>query len=222
MKILAVIPARGGSKGIPGKNIIPLLGRPLITYMISAAQQSKFINEMVISTDDDDIAKVALENDAKVCKRPPEISGDSARSEDALLHVLQYYDADILAFLQCTAPLTIAEDIDGTINAMLSIDADTALSVTPFHYFLWNKYGEGINHNKKTRLLRQERDPQYLETGSVYLMKVKGFLEHKHRFFGRTALYIVPESRVLEIDEPFDLKLAEYILKERNGDQNNC
>jgi CMP-N-acetylneuraminic acid synthetase len=215
--ILAIIPARGGSKGIPCKNIVPLLGKPLITYMISAAKQSKYINEIVVSTDDDNIAKVALDSDIKVCKRPPEISGDSARSEDALLHVLNYYDSDILVFLQCTAPLTTTEDIDGTIEQLLLHNADTALSVKPFHYFLWTQDGEGINHDKRRRLLRQEREEQYLETGAIYVMKTKEFKEVKHRFFGKTAVHVIPSEHVLEIDEPFDLILAENILKERDG-----
>jgi CMP-N-acetylneuraminic acid synthetase len=213
MKTIAIIPARGGSKGITHKNIAPLCGQPLIAYMIKAALGSKYISEVIVSTDDHQIAAAALTNGATVRMRPQSISGDLDKSETALLDVLNTHNSDILVFLQCTSPLTTTEDIDGTIESLISNNADTALSVTEFHYFLWDKSGEGINHDKKIRLMRQEREKQYLETGAVYVMKTTEFIKHKHRFFGKTALYVTPPERVLEIDEPFDLKLAENILK---------
>ena len=217
MKTLAIIPARGGSKGIPQKNIALLLGKPLISYMIEAAQYSQHINEIVVSTEDKEIADISLKCGAQVKMRPSAISGDSSRSEDALLDVLTEYDSDLLVFLQCTAPFTPTEDIDGTIRALLDNNADTALAATPFHYFLWTAEGEGINHHKSKRLLRQEREPQYLEAGSIYVMKTAEFRQHRHRFFGKTAIHIVPYSHVLEIDEPFDLELAEAILQKRKS-----
>jgi CMP-N-acetylneuraminic acid synthetase len=213
MKTIAIIPARGGSKGIPHKNIAPLCGQPLIVYMIKAALGSKHISEVIVSTDDHKIAAIALTNGAAVRMRPQSISGDLDKSETALLDVLNIHNSDLLVFLQCTSPLTIAEDIDGTIEALIQNNADTALSVTEFPYFLWDKNGEGINHDKKIRLMRQEREKQYLETGAVYVMKTPEFRKYKHRFFGKTALYVMPPERVLEIDEPFDLELAENILK---------
>ena len=221
MECLAIIPARGGSKGIPRKNIIPIAGKPLITYNIEQARRSRYIHRVVVSTDDDEIAGVARRYGAEVVRRPVEISGDSASSESALLHVLQVlrqegdYQPDLLVFLQCTSPLTLAEDMDGTIQALLNQRADTALAVIPFHYFLWRQEADdalGINHDKRVRPLRQERPPQYLETGAVYVMKVPGFLQARHRFFGKTALYVMPAERRLEIDEPGDLQVAEMRL----------
>jgi len=223
MNILAIIPARGGSKGIPRKNILPLAGKPLVTYNIEAAIASQFINRVIVSTDDAEIGAVAQQFGAEVVWRPPEISGDLASSEAALLHVLDHlqrtenYMADILVFLQCTSPLTIAEDIDGTIEALLDGDADSALAVIPFHYFLWQPSesgdAEGINHHKSVRPLRQERESQYLETGAVYVMRVPGFVEAKHRFFGKTVLYEMPAERRLEIDEPIDFEVAEILIR---------
>jgi CMP-N-acetylneuraminic acid synthetase len=215
MKILSIIPARGGSKGIVGKNIALLAGKPLIAYMIEAAKQSKYINEIIVSTDSQAIARIAQSCGAKVHPRSVEISGDDARSEDALLDVLTEYDSDILVFLQCTAPFTTTSDIDNTIETMLNENADTALAVTSFHYFLWNKEGEGINHNKARRPLRQEKEQQYLEAGSIYVMRTQEFRQYKHRFFGKTAICVVPPERVLEIDEPLDLELAEYLMQKR-------
>ena len=226
MKCLAIIPARGGSKGIPRKNIRPLAGKPLLAYNIEAARNSRYIQRVVVSTDDPEIAQVARQYGAEVIWRPAEISGDTASSESALLHTLETlqtqeaYTPDVLVFLQCTSPLTLAEDIDGTITALLEQQADTALAVIPFHYFLWkpglDAQGQpdsiGINHHKSVRPLRQEREPQYLETGAVYVMRVPGFLEARHRFFGRTALYSMPGERRLEIDDPVDFQIAEVLV----------
>lgn len=223
--ILAIIPARGGSKGIPRKNIRLLNGKPLLAYTIEQARQTPAISRVVVSTDDPEIGAVAQQYGAEVVWRPAEISGDTASSESALLHVLDYlaqtegYEPELVVFLQCTAPLTLAEDISGTIQVLLDQQADTALAVVPFHYFLWKYDGKGdaigINHDKHERLLRQQQDPQYLEAGAVYVMRTSGFRQAKHRFFGKTALYVMPAERRLEIDEPVDFKIAEVLLAGR-------
>lgn len=223
MKTLAVIPARAGSKGIPNKNIHELAGKPLIAHTIEAALKSSAVNRLVVSTDGEEIASVSKKFGAEVIPRPSEISGDMASSESALLHVLEHldrsegYHPDLLVFLQCTSPLTLSGDIDGTVNALIQEGADTALSVTPFHYFLWkeDKNGDavGINHSKTIRPLRQEREPQYLETGAVYVMKASRFREVKHRFFGKTAMYVMPNARRWEIDEPSDFEVAETLMR---------
>ena len=240
IECLAVIPARGGSKGIPRKNVRLLAGKPLIAYNIEQARQASLVNRVVVSTDDAEIAAVSRQFGAEVVWRPAEISGDHASSEAALLHTLEYlqqsenYTPDLLAFLQCTSPLTLAEDIDGTLQALLEQQADTSLAVIPFHYFLWQEHfsapsqdmggstvadATGINHDKRVRLLRQEREPQYLETGAVYGMRVPGFLAARHRFFGKTALYVMPPERRLEIDDPVDFQMAEVLLRTQQQTQ---
>ena len=226
MNCLAIIPARGGSKGIPRKNIRPLAGKPLIAYNIEAARGSRSVNRLVVSTDDPEIAAVAQQYGAEVVWRPAEISGDTASSESALLYTLEHlrqsegYQPDLLVFLQCTSPLTLAEDIDGTVQALLDQNADTALAVIPFHYFLWRETvvdAVGINHDKAFRPLRQEREAQYLETGAVYVMRVEGFLQSRHRFFGKTALYGMPAERRLEIDDPVDFDIAEVLVRRQEA-----
>jgi YrbI family 3-deoxy-D-manno-octulosonate 8-phosphate phosphatase len=223
MDCLAVIPARGGSKGIPRKNIRSLMGKPLIAYNIEQAKLARLVNRVVVSTDDPEIGAISHQYGAEVIWRPAEISGDTASSESALLHTLEHlrqsegYQPDLLAFLQCTSPLTLAQDIDGTIQSMLDAQADTALAVIPFHYFIWKTDGSseaiGVNHDKRVRPLRQERPPQYLETGAVYVMRVPGFLQAQHRFFGKTALYEMPAERRLEIDDPVDFQVAETLMR---------
>ncbi len=223
LQVLAIIPARGGSKGIPRKNVRSLAGHPLIAHNIRQARQARLVNRVVVSTDDPEIAAVSQAYGAEVVWRPAEISGDTASSELALLHALEHlaqsegYHPDLLVFLQCTSPLTAAQDIDGTVQALLDEAADSALAVIPFHYFLWRRQADGdatgINHDKRVRPLRQEREPQYLETGAVYVMRVPGFLQHRHRFFGKTALYEMPAERRLEIDDPVDFQVAEVLIR---------
>lgn len=224
MEIVAIIPARGGSKGIPRKNVLPLDGKPLLAYNVLVAREAKRVNRVVVSTDDPEIAQVAQQYGAEVVWRPAEISGDLASSETALLHTIdnlnetENYNPDIVVFLQATSPLTAAEDIDGTVQALLDQQADSALAVIPFHYFLWkpDPTGDavGINHDKHVRLLRQEREDQYLETGAVYVMRTQGFVEAKHRFFGKTVMFEIPPERRWEIDEPVDFRIAEMMIQE--------
>jgi CMP-N-acetylneuraminic acid synthetase len=230
MKCVAIIPARGGSKGIPQKNLQLLAGKPLVAHSIINALGTASINRVFVSTDDPKIARVSQEYGADIIWRPAEISSDSATSESALLHALDFlqenegYQPDLLVFLQCTSPLTLAEDIEGTIQALIQNQADSALSVSPFHYFLWGYDKDGdvmaINHNKYVRPRRQDRDPQYVETGAVYVMQVSGFLKARHRFFGKIAMYEMPLERRLEIDEPVDLQIAEVLMKHQSQNNN--
>ena len=226
MEILAIIPARGGSKGIPGKNLGIVAGKPLVAHAIEAALGSSVVNRVVVSTDDRKIAEVSKKFGADVVMRPVQISGDTSSSESALLQVLERlrseegYQPDLLVFLQCTSPLTEPSHIDGTIDKLLSDKADCAFTATPFFHFIWERSPEGvaagINHDPTTRPMRQARTGQFLENGAVYVMRTDGFLKNRHRFFGRTVLFELSSDSSLEIDEPRDLRVADLILEERN------
>ncbi|MBE2199905.1 MAG: acylneuraminate cytidylyltransferase [Anaerolinea sp.] len=219
---LAIIPARGGSKGIPRKNSRPLAGKPLLAWTIEAAQEAAHINRVLVSTDDLVIARIAQDYGADVLMRPDELATDTASSEAALLHALETlaanenYHPAVLAFLQCTAPLTTPADIDGTVNLIRQGGYDTAVTMIPYHYFLWRDAGDGrmtgINHEATRRLRRQEREPEFQEVGAVYAMRVEGFLAHRFRFFGRIGKYVVPPLRAFEIDEPADWPVAEALM----------
>jgi len=221
-KCCAIIPARGGSKGIPRKNLVELGGKPLLARTIEAAQAADFIDQVFVSTDDAEIASVARSWGAGVVERPADISGDTASSEAALLHALDSIrdstgtDPAVCAFLQCTAPLTAPVDIDGTVQLITRDGYDSAFAATEFHYFVWRRDvqgdGVGVNHEPARRPLRQEREPEYLEAGAVYAMRVAGFREAKHRFFGRVGIYVMPVSRCFEVDDPDDLRVAEALL----------
>ncbi len=220
---IAIIPARGGSKGLPRKNIMPLLGRPLIAYAIAAARAARHVDRVVVSTDCAEIAQVARAHGAEVVMRPSELAGDLSGSELALLHVLDtLYPAgvtapDILLFVQCTSPLTIADDLDGLVEAMLDDKADSAFTATRFWHFVWQAddagNATGINHDHKIRPMRQQRRAEYLETGAAYAMRIAGFREHRHRFFGRIALFDTPAERVAEIDDQADFDVVTARLR---------
>lgn len=213
-----MIPARGGSKGLPGKNIRPFCGKPLIAWTIEAAQKAQTVQRVVVSTDDPQIAAVSARFGAEVVWRPGELAHDTAPSEEALLHALQCLGLQegVLVFLQCTAPLTLPEDIDATVSLLK--DADSAFTATPWHRFLWTRSPRGlepVGHSMTHRPMRQERQEQYLEVGAVYALRVERFLQARHRFAGRVALHPLPAERSLEIDDETDFLLAETLMRRR-------
>jgi len=212
---IAIIPARGGSKGIPNKNLQTVGGVSLLARTISACLQSKSIATVYVSTDSDEIAAVALNSGANVIRRPAAISGDSASSESALLHALDEIEKQTslpkqVLFAQCTSPFISHADIDGILGLLK--DHDSALTVTHNHAFIWRRditgSAIGINHDSAIRLPRQQLEPEYKETGALYAMNIEQFRKNAHRFFGRIGMYEVPAARSMEIDEPEDLQLA--------------
>ena len=219
---IAVIPARGGSVGIPRKNVKPLCGKPLIGWTIEAAKAARRVSRVIVSTNDDEIASVSEGFGAEVIRRPAELSGPVSASELALLHVLDELERRegrvpaVMAFLQCTSPLTLPEDIDGTVGLVADEGYDSAVTATAFHYFIWKEEAGrgfvGVNHDETKRLMRQQRQPEFLEIGAVYAMRCAGLRERKFRFFGKIGMQPIPSSRAFEIDEPADWIAAEARL----------
>ncbi|MFE2602637.1 cytidylyltransferase domain-containing protein [Streptomyces mirabilis] len=220
-RVLAVIPARGGSKGVPAKNLLPVGGVPLVARAVRECRATRLVTDVVVSTDDQAIAAAAREAGAEVVLRPAAIAGDTATSEAAVLHALDAHEAlhgsavDVVLLVQCTSPFITREDIDGVAGAVVENGADTALTVANFHGFIWRdaadestKGGNGVNHDKSFRPRRQDRPQDLLETGAAYAMDAAGLREHQHRFFGRTELVRTDPARVLEIDDPHDLARA--------------
>lgn len=222
MKIGAIIPARGGSKGIPGKNLRFIAGRALIVHAVRAALDCPLVDRVAISTDDPMIAAAASSEGAEVIWRPVDISCDTASSESALLHGLATWQAtgyqpDYLLFLQCTSPLTRATDIEGLIRHALDSSADTAFTGVASHRFIWRQgldgNWHGVNHDKSKRPRRQGREPEIMENGAAYLIHTAGFLETKHRFFGKTVCWELPAHHGIEIDEELDLQILQAVAQ---------
>lgn len=221
--VLAVIPARGGSKGVPGKNIAPVGGRPLVARAVIAACRAQTVGRVVVTTDDALVADAAKAAGAEVVQRPPELAGDAATSESALLHVLddlrdrEGYEPSILVFVQCTSPFIEAADLDAAVGLLLDDHADSVFTATSHHGYLWRTGAEGeavaVDHDPRVRLRRQDEEPRYLETGAVYALRTDGFRAARHRFFGRTRFIEVPPERALEIDTPHDLRLARAVAE---------
>ena len=218
----AIIPARGGSKGVPRKNLWQLNGKPLVCWSIEAAQAAELVGSVVVSTDDAEIAEVSRAAGATVVMRPAAISDDVASSEDALLHALENLgeSPDLTVFLQCTSPLTRSGDIDDCIRTLVEADADSAFTATESHRFIWNDKANatGVNHDGAERRRRQEIEPEYGENGAVYVMRTRGFLKSRHRFFGKTVISEMPTTRSWEIDSPEDIRIVQALaaLSSRN------
>ena len=218
MTCIAIIPARGGSKGIPRKNLKKVGRYSLLARSIRACKKSSCIDAVYVSTDDEEIAEEALRFGAKVIQRPAEISGDTASSESALFHVLDVVEGqegrypDYTFFLQCTSPFIEASDLDKAFEDIVKAGADSLFAASASHAFIWksDKDGNayGVNHDKAVRKRRQELEPEYRETGAFYLFDTSGFLNAKHRFFGKTILHEVPQIRAIEIDSIEDLELS--------------
>ena len=215
-KVIALIPARGGSKGIPRKNIFLFNGKPLVQWSIKAALSADLVDAVIISTDDAEIASVSREAGAMVIMRPDDISTDIASSEDALIHALGCLEEqpELTVFLQCTSPLTHSADIDRCIQKLIDSKADSAFTATESHRFLWKNSdsAEGINHDGTERKRRQDLEKEYAENGAVYVMRTEGFLQSRHRFFGKTVISEMPVTRSWEIDTIEDIHVAEALF----------
>lgn len=214
-KAVAIIPARGGSKEVLGKNIKCLIGKPLIYYTIQTALSSPLIDDVFISTDSASIKDISLKSGAKVIDRPKEISTDESISEDAILHALHYLDKnlnlsyDICVFMQATSPLTLPEDLNKLI-ALVTQGKDSAA-------FFVRDYGNffGIDDMTQVRLPRQMREPKKREVGNAWSFKVGGFLKYKSRLFGDIGFTEIEEPRHLEIDSISDFYLIECIMQKK-------
>ena len=217
---LALIPARGGSKGIPGKNLQTVGHVPLVCRSIRAAQASNGVGRVVVSTDDEAIAAAAETEGAEVIRRPAEIAGDTASSESALLHALDVLEKQgpleaELVFLQCTSPFTTGAQIDAVLAALHGKGSNSSFSVKPWHGFLWRTDGRGINHDPGLpRQRRQDLEPAFLETGAIYAMAITAFRRCGSRFCPPTSPVVLQEVGP-EIDTPEDLALCRSIAAQK-------
>ena len=226
MKISAIIPARGGSKGIPGKNLIVFCGKPLIYWSIKQALLAEHIDSVWVSSDCEEILEVALWCGAQVIKRPDDISGDTASSEAAWLHAVDYIESvqgsqEYCVGMQATSPLRECKDIDLAIRSMQSNSFDSLLSVCVIEdFFIWERQDDSrlmpINYDLNDRKRRQLINTRYLENGSFYIFKPEILRENNNRLGGIIGIQIMEKFKMFQIDNMEDIELCEAIMKAYN------
>ena len=226
--VIAIILARGGSKGIPDKNILNFCGKPLVAWSVIQAKLTKEIDEVYISSDSDKILDIAESYGAKKIKRPDEISGDEAKSEEAILHALNVIGNKYkcIIMLEPTAPLRKPNDLSNAINLFSKNKWDSAFSSAELQDFLiWKKDEnnklKGLNYNYKIQEPRQLRDTEYVENGAIYMFKPEIIIKELNRFGGEIGMIPNEFWQSFEIDEKEDWEFIElifnhYLLNEYN------
>jgi len=226
---LALIPARGGSKGVPGKNLRSVGEVPLLARTVRAARAAASLGPVWVSSDDATIGALAEGEGARWLRRPADLAGDGASSEAALLHALRSLGERgplpaLFVFLQCTSPFTQPEQIDAVVRRLQASDAAMAFSVTPWHGFLWaldaRGHGVGVNHDPSLpRARRQDLTPTFVESGAIYAIRTLPFLAQGSRFVAPT-LPVPIDAPAPEIDTAADLALCRQLaplLDRSNG-----
>jgi N-acylneuraminate cytidylyltransferase len=221
-RTLAVVAARGGSKGIPHKNLIDLCGKPLIAWTVLQAAAATGVDVVTVSSDSDAILAAAEAAGAVGVRRPEDISGDLASSEAAWLHALDQIDGRMGPFtrivaLQATSPIREASDIDHALAAFERDRLDSLLSVCEVEdYFNWRvgKDGpEAINYDYHDRRMRQQIEKRYLENGSFYVFVPQLLRENKNRLGGKIGMHVMERHKMFQIDRPEDIKLCAAIMR---------
>ena len=219
---IVIIPARGGSERVPGKNLLLLSGIPLLAHSILHARGSKLVQEVIVSTDNAKIAEVAREYGATVVKRPHDLANAKATSESALLHVLderrkkEKFDPDLVVFLQCTSPVRKHDDIDNAITQLMSEEADSLFSATRNHALIWNATPTGpqsLNYDYHTRKREQDMEIEYRENGSIYVTKTGLLRANNNRLGGKISVYLMDEMHSFQVDTPAQVDLLRWVVR---------
>lgn len=225
-KIAAIIPARGGSKGIPRKNLKPLAGKPLISYTIKAALKSQYLDRVIVSTDDEEIAAVSKQYGAEVLRRPGKLATDKAKVIDVVLQVFEAlsrekYQAQVMVLLQPTSPLRSAKEIDEAVEMFLKSKSEFLVSVhqieSPPHWTFALSGGHlmPIFGWRYLKLRKQEVPKMYMPNGAIYISRPETIKRYNGFYSAQTLPYIMPREKSIDIDEEIDLKFAEFLLKKQ-------
>jgi len=228
-KIIAIIPARGGSKGIPNKNIKDFCGKPLLAWSIIQALNTEEVRSVYVSSDSDEILDIAEKYGAKKIKRPDDLATDTATTEIAIEHVLKVIETkpDLVVLLQVTSPLRLITDISGAVQKCLKENLDSCFSGAELEDFLiWRENSQGVleslNYDYKTRGRRQDRKSEFVENGSIYVFKPWLLMEKGNRLGGGIGIYPMNFWQSFEMDSPEDWDLLEiffnkYLMESYNN-----
>jgi len=226
MSVLALINARGGSKGIPGKNIKVLCGKPLIGWTIDAAKKARCVDRVVVSTDDEKIASLAAQLGADVpFIRPPELAADETPSMAPVLHAIEQLPVyDWLLLLQPTSPLRTHTDIEAIWHLCQDQNAPSAVSVTEagkHPYWMYQRDSaqrlQPFIKGRPDLTRRQDLPPAYALNGALYLARTDWLLERRDFIGPETLAYIMPPERSVDLDTPQDWRWVEFLMELENG-----
>src|SRR4030042_3945729 len=218
-KPVAIIPARGGSTGIPRKNIFMINGLPLIHYTIQAALDAQIEGlEVYVSTEDSEIAKISTQYGIHIIDRPSELSMDTTSTEAVIIHALEIltmgsFIASPIILLQATSPLRSAREIEAAYECFILTGADSLLSVNLDHGLYWSGSPDQPKpeYDIRNRPRRQDMSPLYRENGALYITKPEIYLKYKNRLGGKIILYPMDSLSSVDIDEPTDIKIAQCL-----------
>lgn len=228
LTFLAIIPARGGSKEIPNKNILDINGKPLLAYTIEASMRSKYVTKTIVSSDSKKILSIAKKYNCFTLKRPKNISDDNASSEPLILHAIESLENnsenfDFVILLQPTSPLRNNIDIDDAIEKMLLHKTDSIISVwvpehSPYKFFKLNTDGylQGVIDNESPFKRRQDLPTTYLPNGAIYIIKTSEFKKNRKLFTKFTIPFLMSAEKSLDIDNVSDVEKAKKHLKKNN------
>ena len=226
MNICSIITARGGSKGVPKKNIKLINGKPVIAYSIEESIKSKLIKETYVTTEDKEIVDISEEYGAKIIDRPEELAQDNSTSVDVVLHSLDYLEnnnklPDFFVLLQPTSPLRTKEDIENAINLFIENECDALISVSQLDHSSMMSFeikDNFLTSNCDEKFLnkrRQDLPKFYCPNGAIYITTPDSLRKNKTFIPKKTIPYVMPQERSVDLDTEFDFKLAEFILKNK-------
>ena len=223
MKVISIILARGGSKGLPKKNILKINNKPLVSYSIEASLKSKYISKTIVSSDSQEIIDISKRCGAEILKRAENLSGDHITSETVISNVLDNIsnidEYDYLVLLQPTSPLRNEKHIDEAFEIVFNAQADSLISCkkidnAPLKAFILDKnnYLRGISNNTYPFMRRQDLPPLFMPNGAIYISRVKEFKKNSTLFSEKTMMYEMDNNSSIDIDNWDDLKIAESLI----------
>jgi N-acylneuraminate cytidylyltransferase len=219
MKTIAFVPARGGSKSIPKKNIKLLSGKPLVYWVMSALQKTPEVDEIILATDSDEIENTVLIfgfSKTKIYRRSSENAGDTSTTESVMLEYIRQSsldEDDIFILVQATSPLTESKHFSEALQLYNKEKYDSMLTCIRNYKFFWNDDGTSKNYDYHNRPRRQDFEGQLMENGAFYISTVGNIRKNKNRLCGKIGIYEMPEHTAIELDEPSDWIVVEQLIK---------
>lgn len=215
MKNLALIPLRGGSKSIPGKNIKIIAGRPLCAWVIEAAEKAGIFNKIIVSTDSVEIADIvnSLSRNVEILIRPDILATDESTTEEVMLHTLDHYECEIMTTIQATSPLVRGDDFFEAFEIFNENNYDSLLTAVKIKRFFWSLENIPYNYNPLNRPMRQDYEGFYMENGAFYITKKEIIRDYQCRLGGKIGIYEMPSETAVEIDNETDWIILEALLK---------